>query len=186
MPCSQLRRPMVCNNVFDFMHRRCNQQRFPLAFFTQEYGATMHGFADSIRVQGCTLGQCTRNLSGWQHHGTIWQGAPVKETKAKGDNGGSATISDEVASELKKVQSLARSLQSQHDRNQNYMDRIQRDGSGGGKGGGKSFYDNNIRKGGGKGAPKGNGKGYGDRGTKRPFEQQSNDQRDGRPDIRRR
>ena len=115
----------------------------------------MYGFADSIRVQGCTLGQCTRNLSGWQHHGTIWQGAPVKETKAKGDNGGSATISDEVASELKKVQSLARSLQSQHDRNQNYMDRIQRDGSGGGKGGGKSFYDNNIRKGVAKVLPKG-------------------------------
>ena len=175
-----------CDNVFDFMHRRYNQQRPPLAFFTQAYGATMHGFADAIRVQGCTLGQCTRNLSGWQHHWTIWQGAPAKETRTRGDDGGSATISDDVATELKKVQSLARSLQSQHDRNQNYMDRIQREGAAGGKGGGKSLYDNNNHKGGAKGAPKGSGKGFGDRGTKRPFEQQSNNQRDGRPEIRRR
>ena len=86
----------------------------------------MHGFADAIRVQGCTLGQCTRNLSGWQHHWTIWQGAPTKETKTKGDGSGNSTINDDVATELKKVQSLARSLQGQHDRNQNFMDRMQR------------------------------------------------------------
>ena len=174
-----------CDNVFDFMHRRYNQQRPPLAFFTQAYGATMHGFADAIRVQGCTLGHCTRNLSSWQHHWTIWQGAPAKDTRIRGDGVGSATINDEVASELKKVQSLARSLQSQHDRNQNYMDRLQRDDAGGGKGGGKSFYDN--RKGTGKGAPKGNGKGSGDRGTKRPFEPGARpDQREWRSDTRRR
>ena len=55
----------LCDNVFDFMHRRYNQQRLPLAFFTQAHAAIMHVFADAIRVQGCTLGHCTRNLSGW-------------------------------------------------------------------------------------------------------------------------
>ena len=48
----------------------------------------------------------------------------------------------------------------------------------------ESFYDNDIQKEGGKGAPKGNGKGYGDRGTKKPFEQRNIDQRDNRPDVR--
>ena len=72
----------------------------------------MHGFADAIRVQGCTLGQCTRNLSGWQHHWTIWQGAPTKETKTKGDGSGNSTINDDVATELKKVQSPARSCRA--------------------------------------------------------------------------
>ena len=107
-----------------------------------------------------------------------WQGTPSKETKGKGDASGSATISDEVATELKKVQSLARTLQSQQDRNRNFMDQMQRDNTSGGKGGGKSFYDNN-RKGGFKGAPKGNSKGNNDRGLKRPFEYRNTDQRDG-------
>ena len=116
MPRSQLHRLMDSNNVFDFMHRGCNQQRFPLAFFTQEYGATMYGFAESIGYRDVHLISALVICQAGSTMGQFWRGAPVKETKSEGDNGGSATISDEVAPELKKVQSLARSMQSQHDR----------------------------------------------------------------------